>query len=91
MMAFRRAFTLLLSASTLLANADAQSTTPPSFVQTTDAGNISFAVAAVQDVGDLYFHVEAPASASWVAFGIGSDMKGSLMWVMYRNSNGTGK
>ncbi|KAK7187970.1 hypothetical protein DPSP01_003144 [Paraphaeosphaeria sporulosa] len=60
------------------------------FVHDTGSGSVVFAVAAVKDVGDLYFHLEAPAEYSWVAVGSGEEMDGSLMWVAYRSENGTG-
>ena len=60
------------------------------FVQNTVYGNITFAPIVAQDVGDLYFHLEAPAENSWVAVGIGSEMKGSLIWVFYRNQTDKG-
>ncbi|KAF2786223.1 iron reductase domain protein, partial [Melanomma pulvis-pyrius CBS 109.77] len=44
----------------------------------------------VKDVGDLYFHLEAPAENSWVAVGTGSQMKGSLMLVVYRSEDEKG-
>jgi hypothetical protein len=54
-------------------------------------GNITFAVTTVQDVGDMYFHIEGPAENSWVGFGVGSQMDASLIWVVYRSGNGKGK
>jgi hypothetical protein len=61
------------------------------FVYPTDYGNITYAATVVRDVGDLYFHIEAPADNSWAAVGVGTEMKGSLIWVFYRNENGDGK
>lgn len=61
------------------------------FVQETVYGNVTFAVTAVRDVGDLYMHLEAPAKNSWVAFGIGSAMRNSLILVVHRSEDEKGK
>ncbi|KAF2274316.1 CBD9-like protein [Westerdykella ornata] len=60
-----------------------------SFVHATQYGNITFAATLARD-GDLFFHLEAPAANSWAAVGIGEGMKGSLIWVFYRNDEGNG-
>lgn len=62
-----------------------------SFVHSTDGeyGNITFAATLARD-GDMFFHLEAPAANSWAAVGVGERMKGSLMWVFYRNDEGKG-
>ncbi|KAI4722485.1 CBD9-like protein [Aureobasidium sp. EXF-10727] len=39
---------------------------------------------------DLYFNMSAPSTYSWFAFGIGGQMKNSLMFIGYPSSNGTG-
>lgn len=61
------------------------------FVYNTVYGNITFAVTAVEDAGDLYFHLEAPADNSWVAVGTGSEMAGSVMWIVYRSGDEKGR
>ncbi|CZS91266.1 uncharacterized protein RCO7_01521 [Rhynchosporium graminicola] len=38
--------------------------------------------------GPLYFRLEAPTSYQWVALGIGSQMAGSSIFVMYADGNG---
>ncbi|PVH77590.1 iron reductase domain protein [Cadophora sp. DSE1049] len=38
--------------------------------------------------GPLYFHLEAPTSYQWVALGIGSQMAGASIFVMYADGNG---
>ncbi|KAH6718586.1 hypothetical protein BKA61DRAFT_595979 [Leptodontidium sp. MPI-SDFR-AT-0119] len=38
--------------------------------------------------GPLYFHLEAPTSYQWVALGIGSQMAGATIFVMYADGNG---
>ncbi|KAF2247367.1 iron reductase domain protein [Trematosphaeria pertusa] len=60
------------------------------FVHSTVYGNITFAVSTVTQTGDLYFHLEAPADNSWVAVGSGKEMKGSLMWVVYKSEDEKG-
>lgn len=57
------------------------------------AGNLTFSLAAVEDGGltDLYFHLSAPAANSWVAVGIGAQMKGALMFLVYHDSRGESK
>ena len=49
-----------------------------------------FALNAVEETGDLYFHLEAPAGQAWAAVGIGSEMKDSLIFAAYASENGTG-
>lgn len=61
------------------------------FVHSTVYGNITFAVSTVTQTGDLYFHLEAPADNSWVAVGSGKEMKGSLMWVVYKSEDEKGE
>lgn len=39
----------------------------------------------------MYFHIEGPAENSWLGFGIGEKMEASKMWVVYKNSAGTGE
>lgn len=39
---------------------------------------------------DLYFNMSAPSTYSWFAFGIGSQMRNSLMFIGYPSSNGSG-
>ena len=61
------------------------------FVQSTDEGDVAFAVTAVQQTGDLYFHLEAPAKNSWISIGTGNMMRYGLMWMIFKNANDTGK
>jgi hypothetical protein len=49
-----------------------------------------FALNAVQSTGDLFFHLEAPAGQAWAAVGLGSEMKGALIFAAYSSENGTG-
>jgi hypothetical protein len=39
---------------------------------------------------DLHFNMSAPSTYSWFAFGIGNQMKNSLMFIGYPSSNGSG-
>lgn len=38
---------------------------------------------------DLFFQITAPTSLAWVAFGQGSGMSGSNIFVVYQNAAGT--
>ncbi|KAF1809343.1 CBD9-like protein [Eremomyces bilateralis CBS 781.70] len=60
------------------------------YSQAHDDGYIAFTVAAIQESGDLYFRLSAPAVYSWFAIGTGSRMKGSLMFIIYSSANKTG-
>ncbi|KAK5112884.1 hypothetical protein LTR85_011111 [Meristemomyces frigidus] len=40
--------------------------------------------------GDIYIHMSAPTSRSWVGVGIGENMANAFMLVAYASSNGTG-
>jgi len=55
-------------------------------------GNQAFALALGLNTtsNDLYFNMSAPSTYSWFAFGIGSQMKNSLMFIGYPSSNGSG-
>lgn len=71
--------------------------TQAAFVYDLEYGNITFAATAVRETdvnkggeGDFFFHMEAPAENSWAAVGVGTGMKGALIWVLYRSKNGTG-
>lgn len=61
------------------------------FVHNIGSGSIAFAVTVAKDDEDIFFHLEAPAEYSWFGVGTGEKMDGSLMWIAYRNGNGTGK
>jgi hypothetical protein len=39
--------------------------------------------------GDVYYQISGPTSYSWIAFGTGSQMKGSDMMIIYTNSDGS--
>ena len=47
-----------------------------------------FALNADKSTGDLYFHLESPAGNAWVGVGIGSQMKGALMFIAYPGNDG---
>lgn len=39
---------------------------------------------------DLHFNMTAPSTYSWFAFGVGSQMRNSMMFIGYPSANGTG-
>ncbi|KAH7336704.1 hypothetical protein BKA65DRAFT_459591 [Rhexocercosporidium sp. MPI-PUGE-AT-0058] len=43
---------------------------------------------SASSTGPLYFHIEAPTSYQWVALGIGSQMAGATIFVMYADGSG---
>ena len=48
-----------------------------------------FAMNAVAETGDVYFHMSAPAGNAWMAVGFGDQMAGSFMLVVYPSANGS--
>lgn len=60
------------------------------FVYNTTRDSVVFAVIPVKNNGDVYLHMEGPADYGWLAFGTGDKMDGSRMWVIYRDSSGSG-
>jgi hypothetical protein len=56
------------------------------FIHPTGHGNLTFAVSAATS-GDVYIHLSAPATYSWVAVGTGSEMAGSVMWIVYEGAD----
>ncbi|KAF2682597.1 iron reductase domain protein [Lentithecium fluviatile CBS 122367] len=60
------------------------------FVYATDHGNLTFSVNAANSTGDIFFHLSAPATYQWVSVGTGSEMDGSVMWVVYESSESNG-
>ena len=65
------------------------STNSTTFIYPQDGVTISFSAAV--DAGDVAFRLSAPADHDWVAFGIGGQMKNSLIFIAYPTKNGTGK
>ncbi|KAH8687779.1 hypothetical protein BGZ60DRAFT_16143 [Tricladium varicosporioides] len=49
--------------------------------------NTSFSLSVDANSQDIYFRLESPRSASWVAVGVGDGMKGSLMVFVYAGEN----
>lgn len=43
---------------------------------------------ALSGNGDIYVHISAPTTYSWVGLGQGSSMSGSQIFVMYTSANG---
>jgi hypothetical protein len=48
--------------------------------------DLTFAVSAATS-GDVYIHLSAPATHSWVGAGTGSEMAGSVMWILYEGAD----
>jgi len=81
-------FALAATAQTAAYNASTAATFvfgPPSVGQ-----RFVFALNAVEETGDLFFHLETSEKASWAAVGIGSQMKDALIFAAYASENGTG-
>ena len=66
-------------------------TNSTTFIYPQDEANITISFSAAADTGDVAFRLSAPADHDWVAFGIGGQMKNSLMFIAYPTKNGTGK
>lgn len=47
-----------------------------------------FALNADEKTGDLFFHIESPIGNAWAGVGIGSEMKGALMFIAYPAEDG---
>jgi hypothetical protein len=60
------------------------------FIYPTKEGNLTFAINADASSGDVYFYLASPASYQWVGIGTGSEMDGSVMWVVYPSSSPNG-
>lgn len=50
--------------------------------------NYTFALSIPENSTDIYFHLSGPADYSWIAVGTGSNMKNSLMVLLYAAANG---
>jgi hypothetical protein len=55
------------------------------FIYTTDQGNLTFALSAAS-TGDVYMRLLAPAVYQWVGVGTGSEMDGSVMFIIHEGS-----
>jgi hypothetical protein len=51
--------------------------------------NYTFALNLPSNSEDIYFHLSGPAAYSWIAVGTGSEMKDSLMLLVYLDSVGS--
>ena len=49
---------------------------------------VSINIPATNTNDDLFFHLEGPNSGSWYGFGFGTEMAGSLLFVMYTSADG---
>ncbi|KAF3047055.1 hypothetical protein E8E12_010844 [Didymella heteroderae] len=56
------------------------------FVYSTSHGNITYALSAMT-TGDVYMHLRAPAVYQWVGVGTGSEMDGSVMFILYEGAD----
>ena len=50
--------------------------------------NFTFALNIPDDSTDLYIHLSGPNDYSWIGVGTGSEMKNSLMIILYSNKKG---
>jgi hypothetical protein len=48
-----------------------------------DQKHTEFSINVANDSNDTYFHFESPFQDLWVAVGVGAEMKGALMFIMY--------
>jgi hypothetical protein len=60
------------------------------FIYSTGHGNLTFALSAAKTTGDVYLHFSAPVAYQWVGVGTGSEMDGSVMWIVYQSSDKNG-
>ena len=58
----------------------------PTFISSTEAGNLTFALIAANN-GDIRMHLSAPATYQWVGIGTGSKMEGSVMFIVYESAD----
>ena len=82
---------LLLSAFSILGLSAAQSHHNASAIFVYDGfknTQFIFALTADRSTGDLYFHIESPVGNAWVGVGIGDQMKGALMFIVYPGDDG---
>lgn len=52
----------------------------------TGHGNLTYAVSAATS-GDVYMNILAPAAYQWVGVGTGSEMAGSVMFILYEGAD----
>lgn len=60
------------------------------FIYPAGKGNLTFALSAT-NTGDIYIHLSAPVAYQWVGVGTGSEMDGSVMFILYENSERNGE
>jgi hypothetical protein len=51
--------------------------------------NVTVSLTAVVDTGDIFFVITAPAGYDWFSFGLGGQMTGAIMFVVYATKNST--
>lgn len=73
-----------------LASADTDTSPASVFILSLDNNdqNYTFAVNIPEDSEDVYFHLSGPADYSWIAVGTGTEMKDSLMVLLYSSASG---
>ena len=85
-------FSYLLPLLSILSLGTAQSTNNASAVFVYEGTNADtqfvFALAADKSSGDLSFHMESPVGQAWIGVGIGDQMKGALMFIVYPDNSG---
>lgn len=60
------------------------------FIQPTSHGNLTFALSAVNNTGDVFIYFSVPTVYEWIAVGTGSHMAGRVMLIVYKNSFANG-
>lgn len=56
------------------------------FIYPTSHGNLTYALKAAT-TGDVYMHLQAPATYQWIGVGTGSEMDGSVMFIVYEGAD----
>ncbi|KAI1620419.1 hypothetical protein EDD37DRAFT_674626 [Exophiala viscosa] len=87
----RALFTVFMTAFSLAAQAAVPASTYVGMGSSSDAkDNVTVSVNVPSDSTDsLFYHFSAPSAQTWAAFGIGSQMKGALIFVMYASEDGS--
>jgi hypothetical protein len=56
------------------------------FIYPTSHGNLTYVLNAAT-TGDLYMYLHAPATYQWIGVGTGSEMDGSVMFIVYEGAD----
>lgn len=81
---------LLLVLALLLSVTQCTSLSSSTYIYSEGSANFTFTITAAADTNDLFFKLSAPGNYDWIAIGIGTQMKGAVMFVAYPTKNGTG-